>query len=248
MPPRMFENLVVSGAVRPARGRARALPFSMVFHALAVGAAVILPQLATDLPPVAAAPPPPIPTFHRVQVVEVSPPAPRRPQAVTRRARPATAPTPPTAPAAGTGPAMPTDLSRFGEGEIRDDAQALGFSNCAGDGSGAILPGPPDVGEGGGGDPAPRRAGRDVTPPAKLGGNPPLYPELAKRARIEGDVVIECTIAPSGRVVDVVVTQSIPLLDEAALDAVRTWRYRPTLVDGVPVPVLMTVTVRFRIP
>ena len=92
-----------------------------------------------------------------------------------------------------------------------------------------------------------RRAGRDVTPPAKLSGNAPVYPELAKRARIEGDVVIECTIDPSGRVVDAVVTRSIPVLDEAAIDAVRSWRYRPTLVDGVPVPVLMTVTVRFRI-
>ena len=58
--------------------------------------------------------------------------------------------------------------------------------------------------------------------------------------------MIECTIDPSGRVVNATVTKSVPLLDQAALDAVASWRYRPTLVDGVPVPVLMTVTVRFR--
>jgi protein TonB len=47
--------------------------------------------------------------------------------------------------------------------------------------------------------------------------------------------------------VNAVILQSIPLLNDAAIEAVRTWRYRPTLLNGVPVPVLMTVTVRFRI-
>ena len=48
-----------------------------------------------------------------------------------------------------------------------------------------------------------------------------------------------------GRVVNATVTRGIPLLDAAALEAVRTWRYRPTLIGGVPVAVLMTVTVSF---
>jgi protein TonB len=241
----MFEDLVTSGSARQRRGT-RGLPLSVVFHGVAVAAAVVLPQLVTDLPPVAAAPPPPIPTWHRVQVVDVPPPAPPRPSVAARRAR-QTTPTAPTTPASGTGHAVPADVSRLGDGPIVDDAPALCFSNCTGgEPTGVILPGAPEV-RGGGGETAIRRAGRDVTPPAKLSGSPPIYPELARRARVQGDVVIECTIDPSGRVVDASVTRSIPWLDEAALEAVRGWRYRPTLVDGVPVPVLMTVTVRFRI-
>ena len=84
-----------------------------------------------------------------------------------------------------------------------------------------------------------------MTPPLKISGASPVYPELAKAARTGGRVVIECTIDPRGRVVNAVVTQGHPLFNAAALDAVRTWRYRPTLIDGVPVPVLMTVTVNF---
>ena len=57
--------------------------------------------------------------------------------------------------------------------------------------------------------------------------------------------MIECTIDPRGRVVNAAVTRAIPLFNAAALDAVRTWRYRPTLIGGVPVAVLMTVTVNF---
>jgi protein TonB len=244
----MFEDLVPSRAVRPG-GRARALPFSVAFHGLAVAAVLVLPQLATDLPPVKAAPPPPIPTFQPVRVDVTPPPPTLQPRPVTRRAPESAPRTEPAAqPSSGTGPALPANLSSLGEGEPTSDAPALCFSNCTGEGTGAILPGPPDSEGGGEGDATtPRRAGRDVTPPAKLGGNPPVYPELAKKVRLEGDVVIECTIDTSGRVVNAVILQSIPLLNDAAIEAVRTWRYRPTLLNGVPVPVLMTVTVRFRI-
>jgi periplasmic protein TonB len=58
-------------------------------------------------------------------------------------------------------------------------------------------------------------------------------------------VILEITIGPDGRVSDAKVLRSIPLLDAAALDAVRKWRYEPTLLNGAPVPVIMTVTVNF---
>jgi protein TonB len=58
-------------------------------------------------------------------------------------------------------------------------------------------------------------------------------------------VIIEATIGPSGKVADAKVLRSIPLLDNAALDAVRQWVFTPTLLNGVPVPVIMTVTVQF---
>jgi protein TonB len=64
-------------------------------------------------------------------------------------------------------------------------------------------------------------------------------------AHVQGVVIIEATIGSDGRVQNARVLRSIPLLDEAALDAVKQWRYEPTLQNGVPVPVIMTVTVQF---
>ena len=68
---------------------------------------------------------------------------------------------------------------------------------------------------------------------------------IAQSARVQGIVIIEATIGPSGAVQDAKVLRSIPLLDQAALDAVRQWQFTPTLLNGVPVPVIMTVTVQF---
>ncbi len=72
-----------------------------------------------------------------------------------------------------------------------------------------------------------------------------MYPITAQQARLEGVVVLEATIDERGSVERLRVIESAPLFDQAALDAVRRWRYTPTLLNGVPVPVLMTVTVRF---
>ena len=58
-------------------------------------------------------------------------------------------------------------------------------------------------------------------------------------------MIIEATIGVDGRVVNARILRSVPLLDDAALDAVRQWEYTPTLLNGVPVPVIMTVTVQF---
>ena len=62
---------------------------------------------------------------------------------------------------------------------------------------------------------------------------------------MQGVVIVEATIGPDGKVSDARVLRSIPLLDQAALDAVRQWVFTPTLLNGVPVPVIMTVTVNF---
>ncbi len=58
-------------------------------------------------------------------------------------------------------------------------------------------------------------------------------------------MIIEATIDPGGKVTKTRVLRSIPLLDQAALDAVRKWEYEPTMLNGVAVPVIMTVTVNF---
>ena len=92
---------------------------------------------------------------------------------------------------------------------------------------------------------APVRVGGNIKPPTKTRDVRPTYPAIAQSARVQGIVIIEATIGPSGKVTDAKVLRSIPLLDQAALDAVRQWEFTPTTLNGVPVPVIMTVTVQF---
>ena len=92
---------------------------------------------------------------------------------------------------------------------------------------------------------APVRVGGNIRPPTKIKDVKPVYPSIAQSARVQGVVIIEATIGPDGKVNDARVLRSIPLLDQSALDAVRQWQFTPTLLNGVPVPVIMTVTVNF---
>jgi TonB family protein len=89
------------------------------------------------------------------------------------------------------------------------------------------------------------RPGGRIMPPKKIKDVQPVYPALAQSAHVSGEVTIEATIGSDGKVVDAKVVRSIPLLDEAALTAVRQWEYLPTMLNGVPVPVLVTVTINF---
>jgi protein TonB len=75
----------------------------------------------------------------------------------------------------------------------------------------------------------------------------PVFPEIAKAAHVQGVVVIDCIIGPDGRVADVRVLHGHPLLERAAVDAVRQWLYRPSRLNGQAVAVVMTVTVTFTI-
>lgn len=76
---------------------------------------------------------------------------------------------------------------------------------------------------------------------------PPVYPPVAKEAGIEGVVVLEVEINPEGRVEDVRVVTGRPELTQAAVDAVKQWVYKPTLMNGVPIEVVTTITVNFSI-
>ena len=92
---------------------------------------------------------------------------------------------------------------------------------------------------------APVRVGGQIKPPTKIKDVKPIYPAIAQSAGVTGSVTIEATIGEDGKVSDAKVVRSIPLLDQAALDAVRQWEYMPTLLNGVPVPVVTTITVNF---
>jgi protein TonB len=93
--------------------------------------------------------------------------------------------------------------------------------------------------------PAPVRVGGDIRAPNKVRDVRPVYPQIAQSAKVQGIVIVEAIIARDGTVRDAKVLRSVPLLDTAALEAVRQWRYTPTLLNGEPVEVIMTVTVNF---
>lgn len=104
----------------------------------------------------------------------------------------------------------------------------------------SVVPPPPPVPP-----PAPVRVGGAITPPELLARVPPVYPELALVAQIEGLVILEATVDTVGRVENVRVLRSAGLLDDAAMAAVRQWRYSPLALNGVPTPFIVTVTVAF---
>jgi TonB family protein len=75
----------------------------------------------------------------------------------------------------------------------------------------------------------------------------PVYPELAKQARVEQTVTIEITVDEAGNVANAIVLQGHPLLNQAAINAVKQWKYSPTLLNGTPVPVITSVFIMFHI-
>ena len=89
------------------------------------------------------------------------------------------------------------------------------------------------------------RVGGDVKEPKKIKDVKPVYPEAAKAAGIQGIVILETIIGTDGSVNEAKVLRPVPELDKAALDAVMQWKYTPTLLNGKPVEVVMTVTVTF---
>ena len=126
------------------------------------------------------------------------------------------------------------------------DVGVLGALDVIGNGAPAVSALPP-----------PQRKADPPQPakPIQIGGNVleaklvnrvmPLYPPLARQARISGTVRLEGIISRDGRVVNLQVISGHPLLIKAAVDAVRQWIYRPTLLNGQPVEVIAPIDVRF---
>lgn len=79
--------------------------------------------------------------------------------------------------------------------------------------------------------------GRDIAAPRKLAARPASYPPQAREHGVHGVVVLRVTVDERGRPVRIMVQRSVPILDQTAIDAVKSWVYAPTLVDGRPRPV-----------
>jgi protein TonB len=218
------------------------VPLSIVLHVVVLGAAVIAPLMAVgSLPP----PRPPL-SYHVTEVVLPKLPplgVPGRRAGASSSTSPAVAqPAPTAAPAT-----LPTrDLPDTGPAPdpIGVPAGGLGVANGIEgglDSYGAAQPpvAPPSA--------APLAVGGRIRAPQKIHDVPPVYPAIAVQARIEGLVILEAVIGPDGHVRDLRVLRSVALLDQAALDAVRQWTFTPTLLNGEPVAVAMTITVQFRL-
>ena len=225
------------------RRSTRLLPVSIALHAFVLCAVIIAPLLATgELPTIAG---------QRMVAMLASPvPQPPRPP-VTTTATPqrtsATQPAPPTQATqfAYPGPPVPSGVP-VGPGGLESVTQGLpgvGLGEPLFGGGG--LPASPG-GEAGVPD-GPRKVGGDIRTPRKLRHVAPEYPAIARHAGIEGTVVIDAIIGEDGRVQQATIRESKPLLDEAALRAVRQWEYTPTRLNGVPVAVIMTVELHFRL-
>jgi protein TonB len=95
---------------------------------------------------------------------------------------------------------------------------------------------------------APLRVGGDVKAPVVINRVEPVYPEVARKARISGIVIVECIIDKQGNVTNVQVLKPLPFgLDQAAADAVRRWKFKPGTLNGQPVDVIFNLTVNFKL-
>jgi protein TonB len=219
---------------------ARSLPVSIAVHLVTLVALFVIPLAA---PVVLTVPSSPLPPYIRAAAIP-PPPAPPPPATASH--------VPPSAPASAAPIVAPAAIVPEVERPIAPSAitDPFGVSNTPID-TGALglvtksieMPPPP---------PAPRPAGpvrlaELLVAPRKLVDVRPVYPDIARSARVEGTVILDAVLDRRGRVSQVRVTKSSPLLDQAAIAAVRQWQYSPSMLHGQPVEVLMTVTITFKL-
>jgi protein TonB len=236
MPQELLRDVLRPG---DAKGRTRRrlsiLPISIAIHATAISAMLIIPLIADVTPPNPAGP-----GIRWVEVRKVSLPA-AVPAGAQRAPQPTQAAIPLSAPD-HIAPEVPRGQPIDGAFTQSIGDATSGLEIGAGVGVSMDLPVAPP--------PPPEvtklvRAGGVIREPKKIVHVPPVYPIIAQQARDEGVVILEAIIDERGNVDRIKVLRSKPLLDQAAIDAVRAWKYTPTTLNGVPVQVLMTITVTF---
>ena len=94
---------------------------------------------------------------------------------------------------------------------------------------------------------APVLVGGEVKPARMISSVPPVYPALAKTQHVAGDVRVDALIDATGRVSTMKVVSGPSLLQQAAMDALRQWKYQPATLDGKAVAMHLTVTIQFRL-
>jgi periplasmic protein TonB len=89
--------------------------------------------------------------------------------------------------------------------------------------------------------------GGDVKAARLISSVPPVYPQLAKTQHIEGQVLVDALVDVNGRVSSMKVVSGPVLLHQAAMEALRQWKYQAATLDGKPVPMHLTVTIQFHL-
>jgi periplasmic protein TonB len=231
----MFHD-IVQPSIRVGSRRAFALPLSIVTHLLVVVLLLIIPLMA---PGVLPAPTVALMAFVTGDVVLPSPPSPAPRQPVAENS-PAVGGQPEAVLFEAPGAIAPEKVIDSSPTPVGAIEFIGGLPGEIAENLGPLLPPTPPS------EPvAVLRIGGKIRPPDKIKDVKPVYPTIAQTARVEGIVIIEATIGPAGTVLEAKLLRSIPLLDAAALEAVRQWEFTPTLLNGSPVAVVMTVTVKF---
>jgi len=212
------------------------VPLSITVHVVLAGVVIVVPLMATDVLPK--------PSLHTIYVVKAPTPppppvAPAAPAEVSRaQANPDAAPVeaPDKIEREIAVPSVPST------GPVVEGGLPAGLVGGTGiEIVPAVIPVPPPAQL----PPQPLPVGGHIAIPTKIRDVRPVYPTIAQNARIAGTVIISATIGADGRVTDARIIKSVALLDQAALDAVKQWQFSPTRLNGVPIPVIMTVTVNF---
>ncbi len=236
----MFDDLLESTVVKKKTNKSWTVLVSTIVQATILGILILIPLIYTEALPKAMlstlliAPPPP-------------PPPPPPPQPVKTIVKP-------VARLIQSGKlmqprAIPKEVAVFKEAELPPDVinnanQGGVFGGIPGQGiignTGPAVPPPPKPAA-----PSRIKQGGNVTAASIITQTRPVYPALARQARIQGNVVLHAIIDKEGKVAQLEVVSGHPLLVQAALDAVKQWRYKPTQLNGDPVEVDTTITVTF---
>src|SRR6267154_1132455 len=239
----MFEEMVVSSPTSRKTNKPWTVVVSMLVQVTFLAILILIPLIYTEALPkgmlttmLVAPPPPPPPPPPPAQIVKV------RPQVHLMQNNQLVQPK-----------VIPKDIKIIKE-EAEPDASAMGMQGgvpggVAGGSIAGVLGGV--IGGAGGGPPPPKpaqsriRQGGAVTAASLINRVNPVYPPLARQTRVAGTVRLHAIISKQGTVQQLEVLSGHPLLVQSALDAVRQWRYRPTLLNGEPVEVDTTIDVIF---
>jgi protein TonB len=238
----MFEdNLIASKRQKANKNLALVLPLAVAVHVVVLGGYVLaqlwsVPDVAE--PPIQVsfyqAPPPPPPPPPPPKPAAPMPKAPVQ-QAPAPVVQPVVIPEKPPAPA-------PSDEGEGVAGGVEGGVEGGVAGGIPGGVPGGVVGGV----EGGVVDEAPIRIGGEVVAPVLRTKVQPVYPEIARKARVQGTVIVEAIIDRQGNVTDARILRGLPMgVSEAAVAAIQKWKYTPATLNGRPVSVYLTVTVTF---
>lgn len=250
--PARFElnSLVLSGPPERRGPRVLAPGFlSIIAHVIAVAAIIVLPlALGEDVLPA---------TSDAVRAffvppaeVALPPPPPPPPPAGARVSKPAPAAPRPIGEAKFTAPIEVPDIVRPEEGidlGVEGGMEGGVEGGVPGGVVGGVVGGLPSVVAPPPAPVAPVRVGGMIRAPRLINRVTPKYPDLALASRTRATLILEATVGEDGRVQEVRVLRGQPLFDPAAIEAVRQWRYQPLLLNGIPVPFIVSITLSFNV-